>query len=125
MVDYRIDSAQKLIFVTGGYATPAEWTALLERLIADPERRPGFGYLRDLRTVTAEVDVATVRAVVAVFRRMWAQLEISRVALVTGSVLSAAAVAQVLGTEQEMPVRAFTDYAAAVDWVQDGQWAAL
>ncbi len=119
MIEYRIDSPRRLIIVTGDYATPAEWTALLARLIADPERRAGFGYLRDLRSATADVDVETVRQVVAVFRAVWTQLEVSRAALVTTSGISAAAVAQVLATEQEMPVRAFTSYASAVEWLED------
>jgi hypothetical protein len=120
VIEYRIDSPRRLIIVTGGYATPEEWTALLARLIADPERRPGFGYLRDLRSVPGDANVDAVKAVVAVFRQVWPQLELSRAALVTGAAIGAAAVAQVLATEQEMPLEAFTSYADAVDWLRDG-----
>jgi len=120
VVEYRIDSVQRLIIVTGDYATPEEWTALLARVLADPDRRPGFGYLRDLRSVTSGVDVATIRQVVAVFRKVWSQLEISRAALVATAAVDSIAIAQVLATEAQMPLGAFTSYDAAVEWLRDG-----
>ena len=120
MIDYTIDPAQELIVITGNYGTPEQWVELLGRLLADPRRQPGFGILRDLRGASKNADVQMIVGIIEVVRRMWPQLQASRAAVVTTEAIDTAAVSQVLAAERQIPLRAFTSYAAAVDWLRDG-----
>ena len=79
-----------------------------------------MGVLRDLRGATTKADVKMVMGIIDVVRRIWPQLQASRAAMVTTVAIDTAAVAQVLAAEQEIPLRAFTSYAAAVEWLRDG-----
>jgi len=48
-LQYVIDPARRLTTITGEYAVPEEWAALLGTILRDPEWQPGFAFLRDLR----------------------------------------------------------------------------
>ena len=120
MIDYAIDPGQKLIVITGDYATPEQWMELLGRLRADPQRQPGFAVLRDLRGARENADVQAIVGIIDVIRRMWPHLQLSRAAVVTTDAIDTAAASQVLAAEQQIPLRAFTSYQSAVEWLRDG-----
>jgi hypothetical protein len=118
---YTIDPARRLVTITGEYSQPDEWRELLLRVLNDPLREPGFAFLRDLRQATTPVDAATVVGIIAVVRRYWPQLRPSRAAIVTPrGIDSAALVAHALADAQHIPLRAFTSYDDAMEWLGGG-----
>jgi hypothetical protein len=120
-LEYAIDAAQQLVTITGEYAQPEEWQQLLQRLLDDPRRRPGFAFLRDLRQATRPVDAATVIGIIDVVRHYWPQLQPCRAAMVTPlGVDPAALVAHALADAQHIPLRAFTSYDDAIGWLREG-----
>ena len=80
---YTIDPDEQLVTITGEYSDASEWTALLTRVLQDPALRPGFGFLRDLRTATTPVDASTVVGLMDAVRRFWPLLKPSRAAVLT------------------------------------------
>ena len=117
---YRIDEQKKLVTITGDYAEPAEWRALLARVRSDPRLRPGFGFMRDLRYSTPPVDAQAVMGIIAVVRQMWAALGVRRAAMVTRPGIDVpAAVAHALAEDENLPLRAFTSYDDAVGWLAE------
>lgn len=120
-LNYTIDPDQRLITITGEYAHPDEWRALLARVLTDPRREPGFAFLRDLRGATTPVDAATVVGIIEVVRRFWPLLQPSRAAVLTPLEFDPAAlVAHALADAQHMPLQAFTSDEAARQWLQEG-----
>lgn len=116
---YTIDTARRLVTITGEYSQPEEWRDLLRRVLSDPRREPGFAFLRDLRGATKPVDAATVVGIIAVVRRYWPQLRPSRAAIITPlGIDPAALVAHALADAQHMPLRAFTSYDDAMEWLR-------
>jgi hypothetical protein len=117
-LEYAIDRARSLITITGECAGAREWEALLVRALADPEWRPGLVALRDSRRRGVPVDVATVVETMAVVLRMWPSLRLRRAAIVTESVVpSPALVAHALADAENVPIRSFTSYDVAIDWL--------
>lgn len=120
-LNYVVDPGQKLIVITGEYAPPEEWQRVLTRVLHDPRRQPGFGFLRDLRGATAPVDAATVVGIVEVVRRFWTHLQPSRAAVLTPLEFDPAAlVAHALADAQHLPLQMFTSYDAALEWLREG-----
>jgi hypothetical protein len=118
---YTIDPARRLVTITGEYSQPEEWRELLLRVLSDPRREPGFAFLRDLRQATTPVDAATVVGIIAVVRRYWPQLRPSRAAIITPlDIDPAALVAHALADAQHIPLRAFTSYDDAMEWLRGG-----
>jgi hypothetical protein len=118
---YTIDAESGLVTITGEYAAAAEWHELLARLLTDPHRKAGMGFLRDLRGATKPVDVETVLGIIRVVRQFWAELEPSRAAVVTPLVIDPAAlVANALADAQHIPLRTFTSYDEALSWLREG-----
>lgn len=118
-LDYAIDTDTRLITITGEYSDANEWRVLLARVLADPRRKPGFGFLRDLRGATKPVDAETVVQIMDVVRRFWPQLQPSRAAILTNSSENPAAlVAHALADAQQLPMRAFNSYDEALTWLQ-------
>jgi hypothetical protein len=116
---YLIDVDQRLVVITGEYADADEWADLLGRVLADPLRQPGFGFLRDLRGATVPVDAATVVRLMAVVRRFWPRLQPSRAAIVTPLHADAAAlVALAVADTEDLPFRLFTSYDEAMEWLR-------
>jgi hypothetical protein len=119
---YAIDPAQKLITITGEYAAADEWKDLLGRILRDPLLTPGCGFLRDLRGAHAPVDAATVVGIMDAVRRFWPLLQPSRAAVLTPRDFDPAALAaHALADGEGLPLRMFTSYEAAIDWLQEGQ----
>jgi hypothetical protein len=119
---YTIDPARRLVTITGEYSQPEEWRDLLRRVLSDPRRQPGFAFLRDLRGATTPVDAATVVGIIAVVRRYWPQLRPSRAAIVTPLEIDPAAlVAHALADAQHIPLRTFTSYEDAMEWLGGGE----
>lgn len=119
-LSYHIDTERRLVTITGEYADDTEWRALLRRIGDDPAHQPGFAFLRDLRSARHPVDASTVMRIVAVVREFWEELRVSRAAIVTPRDRDApAVVAHALAQEQEIPLRAFTSYDAAIEWLRE------
>ena len=124
-LSYSIDEAERLVTITGEYSDAAEWQDLLGRVLADPRRKPGFAFLRDLRGATTPVDAATVVQIMTVVRRFWPHLRPSRAAILTPRELDPAAlVAHAIADAENMPVQAFNSYDAALAWLRGGEGSA-
>ena len=118
---YTIDPQLHLVTITGEYAAADEWHDLLARILADPRRKAGMAFLRDLRGATTPVDVETVVGIIRVVRRFWPELQPSRAAVLTPLVIDPAAlVAHALADAGHIPLRTFTSYEEALDWLRDG-----
>jgi hypothetical protein len=118
-LSYTIDETKQLVIITGEYSVAAEWHDLLARVLADPRRRPGFGFLRDLRDATRPVDAAAVVAIIGVVRHFWPHLRPSRAAILTRNDIDPAAmVAHALADAENMPLQAFNTYEAAMAWLR-------
>jgi len=118
-LSYTIDPDQRLITITGEYAQPEEWKALLARILNDPRREPGFAFLRDLRSATAPVDAETVVGIMDVVRRFWPLLQPSRAAVLTPLDFDPAALtAHAIADAERIPLAVFRSYEEAVDWLK-------
>ena len=118
---YAIDPSKRLVVITGEYATQDDWRELLAAVLRDPEYQRGFSFLRDLRKATTPVDADTVARIVGVVRAAWGALGPERAAIVTPrDMQDAAMVAHALADDAQMPIRAFTSYEAALDWLGKG-----
>jgi hypothetical protein len=116
---YTIDTEQRLITITGEYASAEAWKALLSRMLHDPRRESGFAFLRDLRLATTPVDAATVAQIIEAVKGFWPYLQPSRVAILTPSELDPAALAaHALADAHQLPMQMFTSYREAVAWLQ-------
>jgi hypothetical protein len=114
---YEIDAGRRLIVISGEYSNADEWRSLLVRVLSDPRRKPGFAFLRDLRSATTPVDADAVVRIMEVVRRFWPQLQPSRAAILTKhDDDSAALVAH--ADSQQLPIRAFNSYDEALAWLQ-------
>lgn len=115
---YAIDPSKRLVVITGEYATQDDWRELLAAVLRDPAYQRGFSFLRDLRKATTPVDADTVARIVDVVRAAWGALGPERAAIVTPrDMQDAAMVAHALADDAQMPIRAFTSYEAALDWL--------
>jgi hypothetical protein len=116
---YRIDG--DIVTISGDYAEPEEWHALLAAVGADPAYRPGSCFLRDLRGSAHPVSAESVVGIIAVVRRFWDRLGVRRAAIVTGPVESdPAVIAHALADAEDIPLQAFTAYDDAVAWLRRG-----
>ena len=117
---YRIDVEQGLVTISGDYAAPDEWRALLNDVKRDPLCRPGFAFLRDLRRSAHPVTPETVVGIIAVVRELWSQLGVRRAAMVTRPGIDIPAmVAHALAEVEQIPLRVFTSYDEALQWLAE------
>jgi hypothetical protein len=120
---YAIDTELGLVTISGEYAAADEWHSLLARILADPRRKAGMGFLRDLRRATKPVDAETVVGIIRVITRFWPELRPSRAAVLTPLAIDPAAlVAHALADAEHIPLRTFTSYDEALAWLRDGIW---
>jgi hypothetical protein len=118
-LSYRIDARQRLITIVGEYADAAEWRALLQRVYEDPQRQPGFAFLRDLRDATTPVDAATVIAIMDVVGRFWPLLQPRRAAVLTPREIDPAAfTAHAIADAERLPLKMFSSYDEAIEWLR-------
>ena len=118
---YAIDRAQHRITITGEYADAAEWDLLLTRVLNDSRREPGFAILRDLRSATTPVSAAAVVGVMDVIRRFWPLLQPTRMAVLTPMEFDPAALtAHAIADEEDVPLKVFSSYEDAEEWLQSG-----
>ena len=116
---YQIDPVRKLVSITGEFSSDTEWRTVLQAVAEDPEYRPGFSFLRDLRTATQPVDARVVGRILEVVRLAWGILQPRRAAIVAPRhVETPALVAYALAEEAGVPLRVFTSYEDAVDWLR-------
>ena len=119
-LSFAIDTDQRLITITGEYAHPDEWARLLQQVLDDPRRQPGFAFLRDLGAATMPVDAETVVGIIEVVKRFWPEMQPSRAAVVTPRRFdSPALIAHALADLEHIPLRMFTDYQSAVEWLRE------
>lgn len=120
-LSYTIDPTQRLITIIGEYAEAEEWKSLLARVLNDPQRQPGFAFLRDLRGATTPVSAGTVVGIMDVVRRFWPLLQPARVAILTPLEFdSAALTAHAIADAEHMPLKVFNSYDEAVEWLRHG-----
>lgn len=118
-LSYTIDPEQRLITITGEYAEAAEWQRLLQRLLDDPARQPGFSILRDLRGATTPVSAASVVGLMDVVRVFWPLLQPYRAAVLTPRDFDPAAmVAHALADSHGLPLRVFNSLDVAMEWLR-------
>ena len=107
--------------ITGEYGTADDWKILLTRILHDPLLQPGFKFLRDRRGTAADVDVDTIIAVVDAIRRFWPHIQPSRAAILISRECDPRAIAaSALADGHGLSIKAFTSYAAAVAWLDEG-----
>ena len=117
-LSYRIDS--EIVTIVGDYAEPDEWRTLLNTIAADPDYRPGFCFLRDLRESIHPVSAQSVIGIIAVVREFWHTLGVRRAAIVTGFIpADPALIAHALAEDEHIPLRAFRTYSDAVAWLSE------
>jgi hypothetical protein len=120
-LSYVIDPIERMVTITGEYADANELAHLLARLIADARRQPGFVFLRDVRDVTTATAPENVLEAFDTLRRLWTQLQPRRIALVaTRRLDSAASMAHALAYAEQLPMRMFTSYGEALEWLRGG-----
>jgi len=120
-LSYIIDATQGIVVITGDYSDAEEWQNLLARILTDPQMRGGFGFLRDLREATTPVDAGTVVGLMEAVRRFWPLLQPSRAAVLTPREFDPAAfAAHALADTFGLPLRMFTSYDAAMEWLREG-----
>lgn len=117
---YRIDPHARIVTITGDYADAEGWRAMLNAVASDPGYRRGFNFLRDLRAAEHAVSAEAVIGIVAVVRKFWDELGVSRAAIVTrrGAVDYPAVIAQALAEDEHIALQAFSSYDEAVAWLQ-------
>lgn len=121
-LSYAIDTMQQIIVIRGEYADADEWKTLLARVLNDPRRQPGFGFLRDLRGATTPVSVDTVVDIMDVVRRFWPLLQPTRAAVLTPREVDPAALAaHAIADANNIPLRVFNAYDDALDWLCRGE----
>jgi hypothetical protein len=118
-LDYRIDTANRIVTITGDYTDGAGWREMLSAVAADPDYRRGFGFLRDVRASEHPVDAATVIGIIAVVREFWDVLGVRRAAILTRrTVDNPAVMAHALAEQEELALRAFNSYDEALQWLR-------
>ncbi len=119
-LSYRIDPNARIVTITGDYADAEGWRAMLTAVAKDPAYRPGFNFLRDLRHAEHPVSAEAVIGIVAVVRKFWDVLGVSRAAIVTrpGTIDYPAVVAQALASDEHIALQAFPSYDEAIAWLQ-------
>ena len=124
-LDYTLDREHRLVTITGDYSTPDAWAALLARIQRDTRLKPGFAFLRDLRAARTPVDAAAVVGIMDAVRRAWPLVQPSRGAILTPHTFDVNALtAHALADSHGLPVRMFTNYEAAIEWLREGTLAA-
>ena len=117
-LDYTVHPEQHLVVISGDYTSPSEWMILAGRLLSYVRVNAGFAFLRDLRGVQHTHSASTVLSVFRVVQRFWPSFKPIRGAIVTDSGNHyAAQVAQALADSNDLPIRVFTTYDEAVEWL--------
>jgi hypothetical protein len=119
---YHIDSARRLVTVTGEPATAPDWRALFEQLRSDRAFQTGLALLREVRRPAHHVDAGTIHNLIVVLREMCHVLELRRIAIVTPRNRGEKAVMlQAMAEDQGVPLRAFTFIEDALSWLDVGR----
>ena len=117
---YTIDETQRLVTVVGQHGNEEDWKALLSRVFHDPRYRSGFAFLRDLRAETTVLDAASARRMMLAVSGFWTYLQPSRAAIVTSAEVPLDMAAHIFADRDALPVRVFTSYEQAREWLRHG-----
>jgi hypothetical protein len=119
-LEYEIDSVKQIVTITGDYAEPGAWRTLLQQIRNDPRYRRGSSFVRDLRGSEHPVDATAVMGIIGVVKEHWSALGAHRAAIVMSSGDDAPAlIAHALADFQHLPLRAFTSYDDAINWLHE------
>ena len=113
--------ANGLVYITGAsQATPQDWRAALNAILADPRHRPGMGLLQDHRATTRAPNTAEIQGAAAFLRSRSERLGIARWALVVEKDVSygMGRIAGVVFARTSIVSRVFRDIAEAEAWVR-------
>jgi hypothetical protein len=117
-LDYTVYPDQRLVVISGEFTSPSEWMVLAGRLLGDTRVNAGFAFLRDLRGIHHTHSATTVLSVFRVVQRFWPNFNPFKGAIVTDDGNHhAAQVAQALADSSDLPIRVFTSYEEAVEWL--------
>lgn len=116
---YTVDPEHRLVTITGEYANAAEWLKLAGKVLRDKQVKAGFGFLRDLRGAKRVPEASMVVSVFQVVQRFWPSVTPLKAAILTDrDDNSAALVAQALADTHHLPMRVFSEYEEAVEWLR-------
>jgi hypothetical protein len=122
-LSYSIDPVARVVeFHYTGSPDFAEWSAVMEAILADPAFHPGYGFLTDRRFVSEAPTTEYVQNVMAFLRKHQAAIGPARWAAVVSGPASYGMVrmAQHLGSELPFQIQVFTDEVMARRWLEEG-----
>lgn len=115
---YTVEPGVRLVTITGEYGDATQWQQLAQRMLADTRLQSGFSFIRDLRGGQHRATDATILETFDVVRRFWPLFKPSKAAIVTRREdATVAMVVQALADGQDLPIRTFDSYEAALDWI--------
>ena len=116
---YSVDPLRRVVTITGEFTSPSEWVTLAMQLKREAGVNGQFAFIRDLRGVQRTHPPATVLAVFRIVQGFWPTFGPRKGAIVTDpGNLHAPQVAQALADAENLPIRLFTDYDEAVEWIE-------
>lgn len=118
---YRIDPALGLVRLSGGEELPtvADLEEVLDRLLADPQFRPGFGVLVERRQLNVAPDRTYVRGGIEALAARRGHFGPSRFASLTLNLTSfgMGRMGEAFADNRDVPYRVFMNERDAVEWL--------
>jgi hypothetical protein len=119
-IDYTIDPIAGIVTLLydAGEPTIGQWVTTMERVMEDPDYRPDYGFLSNLRLATPAPTSVTVRASLE-FMRSHEALRYSRWALLVSDSANygMGPMGQILSDDDPMEFRIFDDIDEAKQWL--------
>jgi hypothetical protein len=120
-ITYRVDLERKLVLVTAeGTLTDADLRAYIGSVLTNPDARPGFYELADLRGVTrVEVSIAAIDVVTGTIQEFGQQIKETKSAVVASSrnAEEISRLYELLRTRVRATVKLFQDVDEAQAWL--------
>jgi hypothetical protein len=117
---YTIDASRGLVvFQPTALPTLAELEQVLDRLLADPAFRPGYGVLVDRRNLTTEPDAEYARQGILAIASRRARFGDTRWASLTSHLATygIGRIAEAYADNRDLPYRVFTHEGEALAWL--------
>ena len=122
-MEYLIDPGRRLVrMAIRGEITFAEWREAMDAILADPNYRPGFGFLVDLTDLVNAPETTFIRQVAGYFLGHRGELGAGRRAIVVTaqSIYGMARMEEILAEPSRVAVRPFYRFEDAEHWLQTG-----